>query len=75
MLIGGNDTIGEVVSVRRANDILRTMKEGEAFNFGAKMRATYGASWRSFFYELDVAVGQMLVSARPNDVLEVLDPP
>lgn len=67
--------IGEVVSVRNVNDVVRVMTEGEAFEFITQVRAIYGAKWRTFYYQADVIVSRSVVTVEPKQVLEVLDPP
>lgn len=70
-----NGRIGEVISVRTARDVLRTMTEDDALAMGPRTAALYGANWLEIYYEADVRPpnSMNMYTVRPNDVEAILD--
>jgi len=67
-----NGAEGEVVGVRLARDVLRTMTEVDAMMLGPKCQALYGASWLDIYYEADVRLGESaLVTVGPSGIEQV----
>lgn len=68
-----NGADGEVVGVRLARDVLRTMTEMDAILLGPKCQALYGVGWIDIYYEADVRLGEgALVTVGPNGIERVL---
>jgi len=68
-----NGAEGEVVGVRQARDVLRTMTEMDAIMLGPKCQALYGSRWLDVYYEADVRLGEgALVTVGPNGIELVL---
>lgn len=67
--------VGEVVTVRKARDVLRGMNEVEAMLLGPKSQALYGVGWMDVYYEADVRIGHDLRKVTPSDVERILDRP
>lgn len=62
---------GEVVAVRRATEVLATLRENQAMAFGLSCRSTYGVRWMDYFYQADVLIGGAVVTAEPHGIESV----
>lgn len=66
--------IGEVVAVRGASDVLRSMREVRAMRFGPDCQATYGPYWMDIYYQADIVIQKKMKTIEPRDVEKVLPP-
>jgi len=64
----------EVITVRGAKDILRTMDELQAMRFRPNVQSRYGKNWLSVYYRIEIRRHGVLEAVEPNDVEEVLPP-
>jgi hypothetical protein len=46
----------KVIYVRRARDILLTMDDAEAFEFGEQKKSIYGKNWLKDYFEVGIKV-------------------
>lgn len=68
---------GEVATVLRGADALRTKREVEMLLLTASMRAEMGAGWANLYYEATVLIedtAPIIVTVTPNKVAAVEDP-
>ena len=67
----------EVIIVRKARDVLKTMNEMQAMLLGPKCQALYGVYWLDVYYEAIVMVPGAMVqqTVTPIDIEAILDPP
>jgi hypothetical protein len=65
--------VGEVILVRKAREILRTMTEGGALWLVANAKASYGQNWIDTYYEADIIVGGMLTTITPRQVAAIVN--
>jgi hypothetical protein len=72
--VWGTKHIGEVLSVRSANQVLGMMKEVVAMRFGPDCQATYGPHWRGIFYQADIMIQNRFRTVEPRDIEAVLPP-
>lgn len=70
-----NGKIAEVLSVRGAIAIIKTMTDMQALQFWPMIQATYGPKWKQVYYQADIMVDGILRQIEPRDVEEVLPPP
>jgi len=66
--------IGEVLSVRGANQVIKMMRDVQAMRFGPNTQATYGPHWRQIYYQADIALKNKVRVIEPRDVEMVLPP-
>lgn len=66
---------GTVTAVRRANDLLRCLKDSAALVMGSNARALFGERWRDVYYEADLVLpGGATMTVMASEVLSVQDP-
>ena len=60
----------EVITVRRARDVLRELTEMQAILMGPKNQALYGVNWLDIYYEAQVRLpgGGGTIMVTPTDV-------
>jgi hypothetical protein len=64
-----------VTAVRKANDLLRSLKDGAALVFASQARSLFGERWREVYYEADVVFqGGAITTVMASEVLSVNDP-
>lgn len=69
-----NGRVVEVVVVRSAREVLKTMTETSAMMMGPTQQAIYGMHWLEVYYEAEyIAPGPTIGKATPNDVEAILD--
>lgn len=69
-----NGKVGEVVIVRGANAVLKSMAEVEAMRFGPDTQASYGPHWMTIYYQADVIIDGAIRQVEPKFVDAVLPP-
>lgn len=64
----------EIITVRKARDVLKGMQEVEAMMMGPKMQALYGKHWLEIYYEAEAIRPGVprIVKVTPVDVEEIL---
>lgn len=68
--------VGEVITVAKARDIIRSKSEVEAMMMAPRLQASFGKHWLDVYYEADVVFSGRLGIQRVSalDVEEVLEP-
>lgn len=69
-----NGKVLEVITVRTARDVLRSMTELQAIEMGPKNSALYGVNWLEIYYEAEVRLPDAveIITVTPNEVEEVI---
>jgi hypothetical protein len=57
--------VAKVVTVFKANTVLKMMKESEAIGLATRAQARFGQNWRDVYYHADVMF--------PSGVMDVID--
>lgn len=68
-----NGRIAEVISVRKARDVIRLKNEVEALMMGPRLSAAFGSFWIEVYYEADVIIGDTMFTVNTTEVEEVLE--
>ncbi len=69
--VGGK--IGEVITVRKARDVLRLKTDVTATMLGHRLKAQFGSRWIDVYYEADIMVGDVLITVSTPDVDSILE--
>jgi hypothetical protein len=71
-----NGKKGQVITVLKARDVLKTKTDVEALLLGPQCQARFGEHWLDIYYEADVLFpGKVTLSkVSTMDVVEILDP-
>lgn len=63
----------EVILVRKARDILRSMDDGGALRMATNAKAAYGKNWLDIYYEADViSPGGAFMTVSPHQVSAII---
>lgn len=60
-----NGRVGKVVTVYKADSVLKMMKESEAIGLATNAQARFGQNWRDVYYQADIMY--------PSGVMDVID--
>lgn len=70
-----NGKAGVVITITKANDVLRGKTELEALIMGPRLQAIYGQQWQKIYFEGQIMTDENMVDLiqfTPNDVGEVI---
>lgn len=70
----GGGKVVEIVTVRRARDVLKGMQEHQAMMMGPSMQALYGVHWMEVYYEAEAIVPGVprILRVTPVDIESIL---
>ena len=65
--------VAEVIGVRKARAVLRLKNEVEAIMMGTRLRTAFGSHWIEVYYEVDIIIGDAMITVDTIRVEEVMD--
>jgi hypothetical protein len=68
-----NGKVAEVIQVRAARDVLKSLNEVQAILARSKMSASLGTHWLDIYYEADVTIRGTAMSIKTISTMDVVE--